>query len=59
MGSEMCIRDRLQDKVMIGFSRYMFGCGYDELIGEYQALPLKDHVLQKWLYGNAISFFCD
>tara|TARA_Y100000588_G_scaffold372879_1_gene446026 strand:- start:1153 stop:2046 length:894 start_codon:yes stop_codon:yes gene_type:complete len=49
----------LQDKVMIGFSRYMFGCGYDELIDEYQALPLKDHVLQKWLYGNAISFFCD
>ena len=47
----------LQDKVMTGFSRYMFGCGYAELIGEYEALPLKEHVLEKWLYGNALNFF--
>lgn len=47
----------LQDKVMIGFSRYLFNCGYDELIAEYQHLPLKESVLEKWLYGNAAAFF--
>ena len=49
----------LQDKVMTGFSRYIFNCGYDELIAEYQALPLKEAVLEKWLYGNAARFFGD
>ncbi len=49
----------LQDKVMIGFSRYLFNCGYDELIAEYQQLPLKPAVLEKWLYGNAAEFFGD
>jgi predicted TIM-barrel fold metal-dependent hydrolase len=33
------------------------GCGYDELIAEYQGLPLKEVVLEKWLYGNAAAFF--
>ena len=47
----------LQDKVMVGFSRYLMGCGYDELIAEYQGLPLKEAVLEKWLYGNAAAFF--
>ncbi|MBT3533837.1 MAG: amidohydrolase [Rhodospirillaceae bacterium] len=47
----------LQDKVMIGFSRYLFNCGYDELIAEYQDLPLKAPVLEKWFYGNAVEFF--
>ncbi len=47
----------LQDKVMVGFSRYLFGCGYDELIAEYRALPLKEAVAEKWLYGNAAAFF--
>jgi predicted TIM-barrel fold metal-dependent hydrolase len=47
----------LQDKVMTGFSRYLFNCGYDELIAEYQALPLKEAVKEKWLYGNAANFF--
>jgi predicted TIM-barrel fold metal-dependent hydrolase len=49
----------LQDKIMIGFSRYLFGCGYDELIAEYQALPLKETVLEKWLFRNAENFFSD
>lgn len=47
----------LQDKVMTGFSRYLFNCPYEELIAEYRALPLKEHVLEKWLYGNAARFF--
>lgn len=49
----------LQDKVMTGFSRYLFNCGYDELIAEYQGLPLKDSVKEKWLYKNALNFFGD
>ena len=49
----------LQDKVMIGFSRYLFGCGYDELIDEIHQLPLKEAVVEKWLYGNAVEFFGD
>ncbi len=49
----------LQDKIMVGFSRYLFNCGYDILIDEYQQLPLKAHVLEKWFYGNAVAFFGD
>ena len=49
----------LQDKVMTGFSRYLFNCGYDELIDEYMNLPLKEAVKEKWLYRNAINFFAD
>ena len=49
----------LQDKIMTGFSRYLFNCGYDELIAEYQALPLKETVIEKWLYRNAMNFFGD
>ena len=47
----------LQDKVMIGFSCYLMGSSYAELIAEYQQLPLKEAVLEKWLYGNAVEFF--
>lgn len=47
----------LQDKIMVGFSRYLFGTDYDTLIAEYQGLPLKEHVLEKWFYGNAANFF--
>ncbi|MES3000666.1 MAG: amidohydrolase family protein [Pseudomonadota bacterium] len=46
-----------QDKVMVGLSRYLFGTSFEELIKEYQALPLKESVLEKWLYGNAATFF--
>ncbi|WP_420405453.1 amidohydrolase family protein [Nisaea sp.] len=48
---------RLQDKIMIGMSRYLFGCPYEELIEEYSQLPLKEKVLEKWFYGNAKRFF--
>jgi predicted TIM-barrel fold metal-dependent hydrolase len=49
----------LQDKIMIGFSRYLFNTGYDELMAEYQGLSLKDTVLEKWSYQNAVNFFGD
>lgn len=48
---------RLQDKIVIGLSRYLFGCPYEELIAEYEQLPLKPAVLDKWFYHNARRFF--
>lgn len=47
----------LQDKIMIGLSRDMFGVPFEALIDEYRALPLKPTVLKKWFYENAVNFF--
>lgn len=46
----------LQDKIMVGLSRGIFGVPFEELISEYEALPLKDSVKEKWLYRNALTF---
>ena len=47
----------LQDKIMTGLSPEAFGVPYATLIAEYEALPLKEAVLEKWLCGNAARFF--
>ncbi|WP_322864785.1 amidohydrolase family protein (plasmid) [Aquicoccus sp. G2-2] len=47
----------LQDKVMVGLSRYLFDQPFEALIELYQNLPLKEKVVEKWLYGNAANFF--
>jgi predicted TIM-barrel fold metal-dependent hydrolase len=47
----------LQDKVMVGLSLGTLGIPYKEAIAEYEALPLKERVIEKWLYGNARRFF--
>ena len=47
----------LQDKVMVGLSLGSVGLPYKEAITEYEALPLKERVIEKWLYGNARRFF--
>ena len=46
----------LQDKVMVGLSRYLFGTSFETLIEDYKNLPLKEKVIEKWLYGNAAAF---
>ena len=46
----------LQDKIMVGLSRSTFGIPFETLIAEYQALPLKPAVLEKWFYRNALTF---
>lgn len=46
----------LQDKVMVGLSRYLFGVPFETLIEDYKNLPLKEKVIEKWLYGNAANF---
>jgi predicted TIM-barrel fold metal-dependent hydrolase len=50
---------RLQDKVMVGLSRYIFNCPFEELIEEYHQLPIKEAVMEKWLYHNAANFFAE
>ena len=47
----------LQDKIMVGLSFEAFGLPMETLVEEYAALPLKDRVIDKWLYGNAQRFF--
>jgi predicted TIM-barrel fold metal-dependent hydrolase len=43
----------LQDKIMVGLSWEAFGLPMETLVEEYAALPLKDSVIDKWLYKNA------
>ena len=47
----------IQDKVLVGLSAGLVGQPHDTLIQEYLALPLKDTVKEKWLYGNAARVF--
>jgi predicted TIM-barrel fold metal-dependent hydrolase len=47
----------LQDKIMVGLSWEAFGLPMEALIEEYEKLPLKAAVLDKWLYTNAQHFF--
>lgn len=47
----------LQDKVMVGLSWGLMGDSFENLIGEYLALPLKERVKEKWLYDNAARVF--
>ena len=47
----------LQDKVMVGLSLGSVGLPYKEAIAEYEALPLKERVIEKWLYENARRFY--
>lgn len=46
-----------QDKIMVGLSQYLFKVPLTKLVEEYQKMPLKEAVLEKWLYGNARTFF--
>ncbi|MBC2806804.1 amidohydrolase family protein [Rhizobium ruizarguesonis] len=47
----------LQDKIMVGLSRYLFAIPFEDIIEAYRNLPLKEKVVEKWLYGNAVDFF--
>jgi predicted TIM-barrel fold metal-dependent hydrolase len=47
----------IQDKVLVGLSAGLVGQPYETLIQESLALPLKDSVKEKWLYGNAARVF--
>jgi predicted TIM-barrel fold metal-dependent hydrolase len=47
----------LQDKIMVGLSPGTLGIPQKESIAEYEKLPLKERVIEKWLYGNAKRFF--
>jgi predicted TIM-barrel fold metal-dependent hydrolase len=47
----------MQDKVMVGLSRYLFDTPFEDLVADYEKLPLRDAVKEKWLYRNAREFF--
>ncbi|MBV9567640.1 MAG: amidohydrolase [Hyphomicrobiales bacterium] len=46
----------LQDKIMVGFSKDSFGLTIPQSVAMYEKLPLKDKVVEKWLYSNAKEF---
>ena len=46
-----------QDKIMVGLSRGLMGMSFESIIAEYENLPLKEAVIEKWLYHNAARFF--
>jgi uncharacterized protein len=46
----------LQDKIMVGFSKDSFGLTIPQSVAMYEQLPLKESVIEKWLYGNAKQF---
>jgi predicted TIM-barrel fold metal-dependent hydrolase len=46
----------LQNKIMVGFSKDSFGLTIPQAVALYEKLPLKDKVIEKWLYGNAKEF---
>ena len=46
----------LQDKIMVGFSKDSFNLTLPQSVAIYEKLPLKDKVIEKWLYGNAKEF---
>jgi hypothetical protein len=47
----------LRSKIMIGLSFEAFGLTTETPVEGYAALPLRDRVIGKWLYGNAQCFF--
>ncbi len=47
----------LQDKVVFASSWWTYGLPVKQVIQEMRALPLKEIVKEKWLYGNAARLF--
>jgi predicted TIM-barrel fold metal-dependent hydrolase len=47
----------LQDRVMVGVASTFLGMEISDIIDEYASLPLKDSVLERWLFSNAQAFF--
>ncbi|WP_028658565.1 amidohydrolase family protein [Nocardioides insulae] len=47
----------IQHKVMIGLSASLIGEQFEVLIDEYEQLPLKATVLDRWFHDNAMEFF--
>ena len=46
-----------QHKIMVGLSANLLGESFDVLIEEYEQLPLKASVLDRWFHDNAMEFF--
>ena len=47
----------LQDQIVFASSWWTYGMPVKDVISEMRALPLKEHVKDKWLYENAARLF--
>jgi predicted TIM-barrel fold metal-dependent hydrolase len=47
----------LQDRIVFASSWATYAMPIDEVVREMSALPLKDDVMEKWLYSNAARLF--
>jgi hypothetical protein len=47
----------LQDRIVFASSWWTYAMPIKEVIQEMRALPLKDEVMEKWLYENALRLF--
>jgi predicted TIM-barrel fold metal-dependent hydrolase len=47
----------LQDRIVFASGAGDLGMPIREIIEEVRALPLKEHVKEKWLYKNALTLF--
>ena len=49
----------IQDKVLYGTGAFLLGARPAELVSEFQALPVKREIMQKWCWKNAATLFGD
>ena len=47
----------IQDKVLYGTGAFLLGARPAELVSEFQALPVKREVMEKWCWKNAAALF--
>jgi hypothetical protein len=43
----------IQDKILYGSGAFLIGRSPAELLAEFRALPIRPHVMEKWLWRNA------
>lgn len=47
----------IQDRVLFGTGAFLLGRPHIEVVKEFQALPIKADIMEKWLYKNALSLW--
>lgn len=47
----------IQDRILFGTGAFLLGRPLAEITTEFQALPIKAEIMQKWLYKNALSLW--
>ncbi len=47
----------IQDRVLFGTGAFLLGQPHTEIVQEFKQLPLRQDVMEKWLYKNALSLW--